>query len=257
VAAGIAAAGVVWIASLIVNVLAPGFDPVRRSISALANTPAGGLMTAAFVATGLLELAFAVGLPRVLGTTRAQRGVVAVTLGFLGLLTLLFAVFPTDPPGAPRSPSGTIHLLAALAYALALPACGLVFAVLFARDPRWARLRLPTLVIALAQVLLFPVLMAAVTGGLRPYLGLVERVSFAIPSVWQVGVALFALRLLPSESLQPAPQLEQREQHDRRDDHQSERERVAEVPAQLRDVGEVHAVHRPDERRREQDRRPG
>ncbi|MBA2254462.1 MAG: DUF998 domain-containing protein [Chloroflexi bacterium] len=194
--AGVAAPIGVWVVSLVLGAVSPGFDPVRRSISALANTPAGGLMTATFLVTGVLELMFALGLSRVLGVTRGQARAAAAVIAFLGLLIVIFALFPTDPPGVPRTSGGRIHLFTALAYALLLPATGLVLAWLFGRDARWHRYRRTTLLVALVQVVLFPVLVIAVVGELRPYLGLVERVTFAIPSLWQAAVALVGVRLL-------------------------------------------------------------
>jgi hypothetical membrane protein len=183
----------IWVVSLILGAISPGYDPIRRSISALVNTPNGWLLTIAFIVTGTLELAFAVGASRVIGVTRHQRRVVAAVIAVIGLLTLLFALFPTDPPGVLRTGVGRTHLLVALGYSLALPASNLVFGLVFARDPRWQHYRRATLLVMLAQVVLFPVLVVAVDGEL-PWLGLVERLSFGIPSAWQAWIAVTALR---------------------------------------------------------------
>jgi hypothetical protein len=50
--------------------------------------------------------------------------------------------------------------------------------------------------VALLQLAIFPVLVTAVVGELRPYLGLVERASFAVPSIWQAAVAVVGVRML-------------------------------------------------------------
>jgi hypothetical membrane protein len=193
--AGVAAPACLFGVSLAVGLLSPGYDPVRRSISALANSPTGWLMTVAFVVTGVLEVAFAVGASRVIGVSRRQRTFVGGVIVMLAVLTVLFALFPTDPPGAPRTTVGRIHLLVALGYALLLPACAVLFVVVFRRDVRWQAVARPTLLVALVQVLLFPVLVVAVNGELRPWLGLVERVYFTIPAVWQATIAIRATRL--------------------------------------------------------------
>src|SRR5215213_710395 len=57
--------------------------------------------------------------------------------------------------------------------------------------------------------------------------------------------------------LEPATVLEDQVQRSRDKHHQPQRERVAQDPVQLRHVIEVHPVDRTDERRGEQDRRPG
>lgn len=193
-AAGIAGPALLWGVTLVLGAVSPGYDPVRRSISALATTPLGGLMSATFIATALLELAFAAGVRRTMGATQRQRRLVELVVVVLAFLILLFALFPTDPPDVPRSSVGRLHLLVALGYSVALPVSAVVFAWVFARDARWHRHRRPTLLVALAQVALFPVLVNAVNGELRPWLGLIERLYFAIPSLWQAWIALAALR---------------------------------------------------------------
>lgn len=193
--AGIAAPACLWAVSLVLGAVSPGYDPVSRSLSALATTPLGGLMSAAFIGTALLELAFAAGVRDTLGATEVQRRVAALVVMVLALLTLLLALFPTDPPGVPRSPAGRGHLLVALGYSIALPASAVVFAGIFGRDARWRGYRRPTLFVALSLTALFPVLVNAVNGELRPWLGLIERLYFAIPSLWQAWIAFGALRI--------------------------------------------------------------
>jgi hypothetical membrane protein len=187
--AGVAAPACLWLVSLALGATTPGYDPVERSISALANAPNGWLMTAAFVVTSTLELGFAVGASRVVGVTVRQRRLVGGVIAAIAVLTLLFALFPTDPPDVARTPVGRAHLLVALGYALVLPACGVVFGAIFGRDPRWHAYRRATLLVALVQAALFPVLVISVSGELRPWLGLVERLYFAIPSIWQAWIA--------------------------------------------------------------------
>src|SRR5581483_3880050 len=60
--------------------------------------------------------------------------------------------------------------------------------------------------------------------------------------------------LAREDALEPARPLEDREEGDARQEHQAQRERVAEGPVQLGDVPEVHAVDRPDQRGCEEDR---
>jgi hypothetical protein len=45
----------------------------------------------------------------------------------------------------------------------------------------------------------FPLLVLAVGGPLRPYLGLVERLYFALPSAWQALIAWDEVRRQPPD----------------------------------------------------------
>jgi hypothetical protein len=195
-AAGIGAPLVIAATSVLVALAWPGYDPVRRSISSLANAPLGFLQTLGFAVAGLLEAAFALGAAAVIGRTRRERRLVAALLLLIATLTLLFALFPTDPPGAPRSPVGRAHLGIALVYSLVLPAVCIVVARVLRRDDRWApRDARGTLLTGVVMLVTFPVLVAAVSGPLRPWLGLVERGYFLIPAVWQAMVARRALAI--------------------------------------------------------------
>ena len=196
--AGVAGPLVLWGASIVVAAAWPGYDPIRRSISSLANAPLGGVQTLAFAVSGLLQVAFALGLASFLAERRARR-VCRTLFVLLGVLTLLFALFPTDPPGAPRSPTGRLHLSIALAVAVAIPAACFAAATAFRRDARLRSIWLPTLAVGLGLVVMFPALVASVSGPLRGSLGLVERLYFLVPSLWQVAVAGYLLRGIERE----------------------------------------------------------
>ena len=102
-----------------------GFDFARHPLSVLANGPGGWIQTANFVLTGLMVLAAAAGVRRVLGPK--SRGVTWF-LGLYGLAMIAAAVFPADPvdgfpPGTPLgfptsiSTTGLIHFISgALAF---------------------------------------------------------------------------------------------------------------------------------------------
>lgn len=194
-AAGIAAPVVSWALSLVIIAAWPGYDPVAQSISQLANAPLGWLQTVAFVVGGVLGATWAFGLASVLGTTPRQRALVLGLLLLQALISLGFAVLPTDPEGVPRTTIGALHLLDFYLYAMTMPLTLLALALVMRRDPRWRGIARPSLVAA-ALVLVATVLVpATVDGPLTPWLGLLERLYVAIPSVWQIGVSLVALRL--------------------------------------------------------------
>lgn len=119
-----------------------GFDFARHPLSVLANGPGGWIQTANFVLTGLMVLAAAVGVRRVLGPR--SRGV-TWCLGGYGAAMVAAAVFPADPvdgfpPGTPEgfpatiSTTGLIHFMAgALAFTL------LALSAVFAAWTLWRR----------------------------------------------------------------------------------------------------------------------
>ncbi|HKE58427.1 MAG TPA: DUF998 domain-containing protein [Pyrinomonadaceae bacterium] len=100
--------------------LREGFDLGRHPLSLLANGPGGWIQTANFVLTGLLVLAAAVGLGRVLGP---KSRAVTWFLGGFGVAMLVAAIFRADPldgfpPGTPKgfptsiSSTGLVHFVA-------------------------------------------------------------------------------------------------------------------------------------------------
>lgn len=118
--------------SLIQAFVRDGFDLARHPLSLLANGPGGWVQTANFVLTGLMVLAAAVGIGRVLG--RKSRAATWL-LGGYGAAMIAAAIFPADPvdgfpPGTPLGPPtsittpGMIHFIAgALAFAFLAISC--------------------------------------------------------------------------------------------------------------------------------------
>lgn len=198
--AGIVAPIVSWALSFVVIAAWPDYDPIRQSISQLADAPLGWIQNLAFVLAGALTLAWALALPSVLGSTPRDRGIVRGTQLLLGLIVLAFALVPTDPESAPASTIGRLHLLDYGLYTLAMPVTLLMTAVVMRHDPRWARLANPSLLaaaLALVGIALTPL---TLYGPLLPWLGLLERLFVAIPSIWQLAAGLFALRLASREA---------------------------------------------------------
>jgi len=194
--AGIAAPIVSWGLSLVVIAGWPGYDPVSQSISLLANAPLGWLQTVAFVASGLLGLAWAFGLSGVLGSTTRERALIRGLLLLQAAITIAFAIFPTDPDGVPVTTIGRVHLANFYLYAVTMPLTLLILGLVMRRDPRWQGSARPTVIAAalvMGSSLLVPL---TIEGPLLPWLGLLERVYVAIPSVWQLWIGILGLRLL-------------------------------------------------------------
>ncbi|WBB69365.1 DUF998 domain-containing protein [Micromonospora sp. WMMD812] len=128
----------------------PGFDLRRHAISALTLGDLGWLQTGAFVVTGLLSGAFAVGLWQALRPGRAgTAGPVLVAVYAVAMVG--GGIFRPDPafgwpPGAPDglpdqiSTGSVLHTVCGAAAFLSLIAAGLLFARRFVgqQRPGWA-----------------------------------------------------------------------------------------------------------------------
>ena len=196
--AGIAGPIVSWGLSVVVIAGWPGYDPISQSISLLANAPLGWLQTVAFVVSGGLGIAWAFGLSRILGSTVRARAVVLSLLLVQAAITVAFAIFPTDPDEIPLTMIGRIHLANFYLYAVTMPLTLVVLGLLMRRDARWRGATRPTLIAAVVVVAASFLVPLTVEGPLTPWLGLLERLYIAIPSIWQVGAAIVALRITRS-----------------------------------------------------------
>jgi Protein of unknown function (DUF998) len=179
-----------------------GFDPIRHPLSLLSLGDLGWVQIANFVVAGLLFVAAAVGMRRVLhpgrGGTWGPR-----LVGVYGSALVMGGVFVADPalgfpPGAPEgvpdqfSWHGTVHSVAPVLASLALVSACLVLARRFATDGRrgWAAASVAVALIDLAAApfsghdLFFVVLGVSVAVGLG-WLSLVSaRLRSGAPGSW-------------------------------------------------------------------------
>jgi hypothetical protein len=118
--AGIVAGAFYLAVGLAQALLREGFDFARHPLSVLANGPGGWVQTANFVVSGLLVVAAAVGIRRVLGTDARALSWFLAAFGAGMLAAALFPADPVDgfPPGTPEghptsiSTAGMIHFIA-------------------------------------------------------------------------------------------------------------------------------------------------
>ncbi|MDL4772594.1 MULTISPECIES: DUF998 domain-containing protein [Thermomonosporaceae] len=190
---------------LVEGVTRAHYRPLRHPVSSLALGDAGWTQGAAFLAAGLLTLAFATGLRRASGERAAGASVRGPLLvGAWGVGLLCAGTFVTDPVGG--YPSGTpdrvvdasvhgvLHDLFSFAGFVALTAACLVFARMFARAGArgWA-------LYSVASGVLFAGTMVLASraygqdAGLADVGGLLQRVALTIGWTWQT---LLAVRLL-------------------------------------------------------------
>ncbi len=180
---------------LVQGAVRPGYDPLRHPVSSLSlGGGAAWVQSATFLITGLLVIAFAVGLGRA-GCGRWTPILIAlVGLGLMGA-----GVFTSDPingypPGtpipAPRTTSGILHDQFSTPVFTALPAACLVMARRFGRQgsPGWRAYSIAT---AVASWICF--ILAAFgfnrIGPFAPTGGLWQRLCLIISFAWLVGLA--------------------------------------------------------------------
>lgn len=196
--AGLVAPIVAWVLTLVVGAAWPGYDPIAQSISLLADAPLGWLQTLAFAISGLLGVAWAFGLSSVLGATPRHRSIVRGLVLVQAAIALGFAILPADPgpERAPVSIVGALHLADFYLYAVTMPLTLLALGLVMRRDPRWRGSVRPTFVAAAVVLVSIALVPATIDGPLTPWLGLLERVFVAIPSIWQVGAGIVAWRMI-------------------------------------------------------------
>lgn len=203
-AAGALAGPVFTLAWLLEGATRAHYDPLRHPVSSLAIGELGWTQTAAFLVTGLLTLAYALGLWRRLrasgGPVWGPRLLAAIAIGFLG--AGLFVTDPMNgyPPGTPPLPlqysvPGRLHRLFSALVFLGLPAACFVFARFFARQGArgWANYSVGT---GVAFLILFVVTSAgfAQVPGPVDYAGLFQRITLTVGWAWLTLLALWHIR---------------------------------------------------------------
>ncbi len=187
---------------LIAGTARPDYDPLRHPVSSLSLTGAGWVQTANFLICGVLLLAFAVGVQRML--RRSGGGfwpavlLAAVAVGLIGA-----GLFPTDPvngyppgpsPVGTPTPTGTAHNLLSTLVFVGLPAACFVFARRFAITGQrgWAGY-------SLASGIVFSVAFVLTSAGFRglPALagvaGLLQRTTLIVGFGWLAALAVHLL----------------------------------------------------------------
>jgi hypothetical protein len=186
-------------AFLVQGAIRPDYNPLRHSISTLAlGSEVGWIQSLNFLVAGLLTLAFAVGVRRVLWPRKVSIwGPLLIGLWAVGLLGA--GVFVTDPtagypPGTPAktpdpSVHGILHDLSVLGFPALLAAC-VVFARWFtARGERgWALYSAVS-----GGVFVIAVVLASYgfprTEGLGEFGGLFQRISVVFGWGWLTALA--------------------------------------------------------------------
>lgn len=158
-----------------------------RPLSELVFGPGGVLLTAAFFVVGLGLVALAWTLHGTLAVGKGKRRATRL-LTAAGLQVFCLGMFPTDRGLVPSTPTGWTHFtLAAVAFVL-LSLSFVLYARLFAADPRWASVRRSATAVAWTGVAAFALHLLPVVGPIEtvPYQGLFERILIAVLLLWVV-----------------------------------------------------------------------
>jgi hypothetical membrane protein len=179
--AGVVVPPLFYAVMIVLGLITPGYNAISRFGSELSLGRLGGFMIANFIVMGLAELAFALGLWRVIGARRSGR-LGTVMVGVIGAAFVVAGVFVTDPNGTIATFHGALHFGAAITlFFISFPIAGLAMAVRF-RDQRvFAAYSALT---GIATPLLF--VATFLSGDL---LGLFERVLIAIDLIWLTVLA--------------------------------------------------------------------
>jgi hypothetical protein len=204
-ACGVIAGPLFVVAFLVEGATRAYYDPLRHPVSSLAFGDPGWTQRANFLVTGLLMLAFALGLRRALrpleGSTWGPLLVGACAIGLLG--AGIFVADPMNgyPPGTPDkrldySTHGVLHDLFSAPVFLGLPVACFVFSRWFAAQGKrgW------TIYSAVTGVVLVNAFILSSAGfgqteGLVDVAGLFQRVTLIIGFGW---LTLLAFRFLKS-----------------------------------------------------------
>ena len=204
IACGVIGPPLFVIAFLVEGATRANYDSMRTFVSLLELTDQGWTQIANFLITGLLFLAFAVGLRRALVSGTGRRWG-PIMVGAVGLGLVLAGLFVTDPgqgypPGTPPGLStsntshGSVHFLGALLVFTGLPAACFILARRFRRagDGGWAAYSVASGVGML--VFFVASFMSPGTAGAFPDItGLLQRISIVIGWAW---IAVLAASLL-------------------------------------------------------------
>ncbi|MDP9867657.1 MULTISPECIES: DUF998 domain-containing protein [Streptosporangium] len=205
-----AVAGPLFVAAFLVEgATRAGYDPLRHPVSSLALGDSGWTQSAAFIVTGLLTLAFAAGLRRVLrGAEGPARGSVwgPALIGVWAVQLIGAGIFTTDPvsgypPGTPDrlveygSAHAAVHDLIALPGFAALAAACVVFALRSAarRERAWAIYSAASAVAFVGAFILATVAFEQ-AAGLVELGGLFQRVAVTVGLGWLTLLAVRARR---------------------------------------------------------------
>jgi hypothetical protein len=203
-ACGVIAGPLFTLGYVVAGALRVDYDWRRHPISSLALGPGGWIQAANFVLSGVLLLAFALGVRRVKAAGGAA-GWGRRLLEAAGILLIVAGLFATEPvsgypPGTPGRPAtysmhGAIHAACAILGFAVIVATMFVFAAAFARrrERGWTAYSLASGLVAITAFFLMAPGIDQQPGWVELG-GLFERVVFVVGLGWLTAVAVKLVR---------------------------------------------------------------
>lgn len=194
---GIIAGPLYIIVGLIQMAIRPGFDITRHSLSLLANGDLGWIQTLSFLVNGILLIAGAIGLKRVLGSGLGSRWAPRM-LGLYGLGLIGASIFSADsalgfPPGTPLENNpiswhGMLHLIMGTIGFIGFIATCFIFARRYRslQKPGWAGYSLITGILFLASFI-------GIASGSKGPFSLFFAIAVVLGFTW-ISALLFSLK---------------------------------------------------------------
>ena len=177
----------------VASILRPGYDQLTQKGSELGTGQNSIIMNLNFAATGILIIAFVLGLARsVSGNNRVRIGTTLLLVA--GLCETVTAGFACDPgcPPTTGSFSQNAHLGIALVFFSSIAFAPLLIGVGIGRDQFWKPYASYSTATGIANVALGTAFSVGVLTSF-PLVGLLERVFLAFPFLW---IELMAIHLL-------------------------------------------------------------
>ncbi len=183
--------------AIIQVIIRPGYNIRQNAISQLSLGDLGWIQITSFIVTGLLAVACAIGVRRVL---KGQKGGTwgALLIGTFGLGLIVAGIFPPDPafgfpPGAPAGPAmpmsghATLHAVGFFISILSM----IIDSFVFVRRFRVMQQRGWTIYCAVSGIAV-PILVA-LSGAMMNWAGVIVAFAGAVAFGW---VSVLALRLM-------------------------------------------------------------
>jgi hypothetical membrane protein len=199
--AGVAGPILFWSTLTFLGQVQPEYNAFRSDISLLVLGPGGWTQTANFIVFGLSIIVFQRGFQQAIVPRRTWAPMSILALAS-GLALVAIAIFPTDPPGA-WTTRGAVHLGVVAVLASLLPVTFFVTAGEVKRHPSWRGHTGFTALSGILTGILSVMLLLAWSGAwraLHPWLGLLERAVFGVPSVWMGVTGIRLMKTLLGHS---------------------------------------------------------
>lgn len=182
------------VALVLLHVLQPGIDPLRRAMSNYVLGPYGFLMTLVVLSAPVMMASLATGLHRSLAKPLVRSRLRMIPMGVAGLGFVLLAIYAKSSTVSDDivTTADRIHAVAGFIGTLWVHVVMLLYSVRFRTDARWQPFARHSMLLAVAALITFALLFIIVPALALPAAGLMQRLNVFLILLW---LFLAALRL--------------------------------------------------------------